>query len=131
MYGEKLRSYKENMMPPQSNTFGWYQYIFSKFHIGRTFFSGVALIVRTFLWFYKYLKENLQISNSFFIKGTIHLCQREIEIVLKFITCLRILLFLNNRSIVHLLRMGEGHKVGHFLWTSWMYNSRFTQFLSC
>ena len=38
-------------------------------------------------------------------------------IVLKFVTCLQILLFLNKRSIVHFWGMegvGEGHKNGHF-----------------
>ena len=35
--------------------------------------------------------------------------------VLKFVTCLQILLFLNNRSIVHFVRWGPG---GGGLWTS-------------
>ena len=40
--------------------------------------------------------------------------------VLKFATCLRILLFLNNRSIVHFWdgRGRGGQKLGQFLWTS-------------
>ena len=39
---------------------------------------------------------------------------------LKIVTCLQIILFSNNRSIVHVLQM-EGvrdHKIGQFLWTS-------------
>ena len=40
--------------------------------------------------------------------------------VLKFVTCLRILLFLNNRSIVYFCGWCEQgvKKIGHFLWTS-------------
>ena len=46
--------------------------------------------------------------------------------VLNLATCLRILLFLNNRAIVHFRGWWEwlvgvgSRKNGHFLWTSWM-----------
>ena len=40
---------------------------------------------------------------------------------LKFVTCLQIPLFLNNRSIAHFCDGGSGRSfVGHFLWTSKM-----------
>ena len=38
--------------------------------------------------------------------------------VLKFVTCLWILLFLNNRSIVHFCGWWKDKKIGNFLWTS-------------
>ena len=39
------------------------------------------------------------------------------EEVLKFVTCLWILLVLNNRSIVHFRKWGVGQKISHFLLT--------------
>ena len=42
------------------------------------------------------------------------------ERFLKFVTCLRILLFLNNSPLVIFVdgADGEGKKIGYFLWTS-------------
>ena len=61
------------------------------------------------------------------IRDTIHICrahERGME-GLKFATCLQILYFLNNRSIVCFCRWrrGRGHKISHFLRTSQMYDS--------
>ena len=48
--------------------------------------------------------------------------RKEVRGVLKLVTCLWILLFLNNRSIVHFFGWWGygGQKIGHFLWTSWI-----------
>ena len=61
--------------------------------------------------------RNLQLRDQTFMIFT----QKGGGGVLKFVTCLPTLLFLNNRSTVHFcgwVVCGRGNKIGHFLWTS-------------